>query len=469
MADADDRSAVDVLVIGAGPTGLSVADGCVAAGASVAVVERTDAVGGLARAARVAGHEVDLGGHRLLSATAEQRRGWADFSDRLGGVPMCEIDRRSGILRDGYVVGYPFDWRQFRDCLPWRVRARGAASLIARKVTTSADPADQTLDQWVKDRYGPYLAERFMTPHARKVFGIDPARIPASWAAQRILTPRVGAVLATALPRLGAGRRSLGGASDRFLYPLGGVGVLWSRLAESLGGRVQWLFESHVVSIARLVGGRLAVTVTGPAGRRVVSCARIVSTGRPEDLAAGIGLPDLAGRLSRTAGRRDLLVGVVRVDHYPRDWLGYQWLYTHDAGVRAHRFNNFGEWRNLRCPPGVIGLEYTVPAGERFDVRAAAERDMSILVGVDSFEFLGAEVASDAYANFDAAGGEFDLLDDALRRFGDGIVSTGRQGAGVYINLDQAIRLGTRVAGLTGGQSGVLGRAEYCSYQERVR
>ncbi|AQT80726.1 hypothetical protein B1R94_17855 [Mycolicibacterium litorale] len=247
------------------------------------------------------------------------------------------------------------------------------------------------------------------------------------------------------------------------------MGVLWSRLAAGLGEQVQWLFESRVESIARPTAGRIAVTVAGPGGRRVLSCGRIVSTGRPEDLAVGLGRPDVAARLSQAVGRRDLLVGVVRVHHYPQDWHGYQWLYTHDAGVRAHRFNNFGEWQNLRCPPGVIGLEYTVPAGDSFDVRTAAEHDMDILVGPGAFEFLGAEAARDAYANFDAAGGEFDLLDDALRRFGDGIISTGRQGAGVYINLDQAIRLGTRVAGMPDDQAGVVGRAEYSSYQERMR
>ncbi|TGD87042.1 FAD-dependent oxidoreductase [Mycolicibacterium sp. CH28] len=468
-ASASERGAldVDVLVIGAGPTGLSAADACVTAGASVAVVERTGQVGGLARAATVAGNEVDLGGHRLLSATPDQRRAWTDFADRLGGIAMGELGRRSGILRDGYVVGYPFDWKQFRDSVPWRVRARGAVSLLARKAMARTSPADGTLDQWVKNRYGPYLAEKFMAPHARKVFGIDPKDIPASWAAQRILAPRAGAVLATALPRR-PGYAPPRAAADRFLYPLGGVGVLWSALAESLGNRVNWLFDSGVESIAEPRGGRIAVTVSGPGGPVAVSCTRIISTGRPEDLAAGMGLDELASSLSQTSRRRDLVVGVVRVRDYPESWRGYQWLYTHDTGIRAHRFNNFGEWQHLRCPVGVIGLEYTVPAGESVDVRATAMSDMSILLGAQSSDFLGWEVARDAYSNFDASAAAFEILDAALHGFGAGIISTGRQGAGVYINLDQAMRLGRRVAGMPDGRTGVVGRDEYSAYQEKV-
>src|SRR5262245_3718369 len=147
----DVPQAVDVLIIGAGPTGLTAADACVAAGASVAIVERTAGVGGLARSATVAGNEIDLGGHRLLSATPRQRREWLDFADRLGGIPMSDIGRRSGILRDGYVVAYPFDTQQFRDSVPWPVRARGAASLAAWKLLAPAGREDHKLDEWVRN------------------------------------------------------------------------------------------------------------------------------------------------------------------------------------------------------------------------------------------------------------------------------------------------------------------------------
>jgi protoporphyrinogen oxidase len=458
---------VDVLIIGAGPTGLVAADSLVGSGASVAVVERSDRVGGLARSATVAGNDIDLGGHRLLSATPEQRRAWLDLADRLGQIPMSDIGRRSGILRDGYVVAYPFDWRQFRDSVPWRVRARAAASLVADRVKAPTGRTDRTLADWVKNRYGPFLTETFMAPHARKVFGVDPRDIPAGWAAQRVLSPRFGSVLAMALPRPGRSARPAD-VVDRFFYPRGGVGVLWSGLAESLGAQVNWHFGSRVASITKPVGGRFRVTVSGPAGDTEVSCERIISTGRPEDLAASLGLDELAGAIARRSGRRDLIVGVVHVRDCPASWRGYQWLYTHDTGIRAHRFNNYGEWQSLHCPPGVIGLEYTVPSGETFDIAATVLKDMSILLPGGSVDFLGSEVATDAYSNFDASADQLGLLDEALRGFGDGIISTGRQGAGIYINLDQAMRLGVRVAAMSSGYAGVVGRDEYSPYQEKV-
>jgi len=181
-----------------------------------------------------------------------------------------------------------------------------------------------------------------------------------------------------------------------------------------------------------------------------------------------MGLDELGATIAQRSGRRDLIVAVVHVRDCPASWHGYQWLYTHDTGIRAHRFNNYGEWQTLHCPFGVIGLEYTVPTGETFDVAATALKDMSILLPGGAVDFLGSEVATDAYSNFDACADHLGLLDAALRRFGNGVISTGRQGAGIYINLDQAMRLGKRVAGLCAEHSGVVGRDEYSPYQEKV-
>jgi hypothetical protein len=92
---------------------------------------------------------------------------------------------------------------------------------------------------------------------------------------------------------------------------------------------------------------------------------------------------------------------------------------------------------------------------------------MSILLGGAAFEYLGAEKTSDAYSNFDAAADLFDQLDEALRRFA-GIVATGRQGAGIYINLDKAMVLGARAGTLPADHAGVVGRDDYSQYQEKV-
>ena len=148
----------------------------------------------------------------------------------------------------------------------------------------------------------------------------------------------------------------------------------------------------------------------------------------------------------------------------PSQWEGFQCLYTHDRGVRAHRFQNYGEWKGLQVPRGLIGMEYAVPSGSDADMRSTVVNDLSIL-GVRDFEILGFDVLRDAYSNFDFTGPLFSNLEEILRDFPVPIISTGRQGAGVYINIDQALKLGERAATMT-DYRGILGNDQYAPYQE---
>lgn len=452
----------DVLVIGAGPTGLAAANACLLSGRSVTVLERSGAVGGLARSARIVGIEIDPGGHRLLANTPRQQRGWAELASRLGALHLHSVGRRSGILRDGMVIGYPVDWQQFRAALPWPTRALAAASMVYRRVLPVRP--DDSLSAWVTNRYGDYLTGSLMDPHARKVFGVEPTTIPATWAPQRIAVPPLRAALAAALPRLPF-QSEVAVRRDGFLYPEGGLGQLWSRYAESLIG-VDFRFHTRPIQVTRTGGGRLSVTTSAPAGTSTIVAQRVISTALPEDLAACLGLSELSLALTQHSTRRDLIVALVRLASVPKGWAQYQWLYTHDRGVLAHRFQNYGAWTGLRCPPGLIGLEYTLPAGGSPDYTEHVHRDLSIIYDGE-FEVLGFDTLPDAYANFEATRALLDELGDELARFGPGLISTGRQGAGVYINLDQALRLGLRAAAEPDGWSGVLGGGEYSGYQER--
>ncbi|WP_280497703.1 FAD-dependent oxidoreductase [Nocardia asiatica] len=451
----------DVLVIGAGPTGLAAAADCVRAGVVVTIVERTGTVGGLARSAEIAGFEVDPGGHRLLATTARQRRAWSELAEELGRVPLHRVGRRSGILSRGRVIAYPVEWRQFAQVTPLGARLRAAASMARRRVRPLRD--EDSLSAWVTNRYGDYLTDALMDPHARKVFGVEPTDIPAAWAAQRIAVPPLREVLKAALPR--PNRHPAPTEADHFLYPEGGLGRLWSRFAESLAG-ARLLFDSQPVAIGKANSGELSVDVLAPGGPITITARKVISTAPPEDLASCIGLTSLSARLARRAIRRDLIVALVRVSSLPRMWEDYQWLYTHDAGVRANRFQNYGAWKGLACPPGLIGLEYSVPSGQVPDYTAQVHRDLSIIYGGE-YELLGFDTLHNAYANFEANRGLLEEFDAEMARFGSGLISTGRQGAGVYINLDQALRLGRRAASMPADYSGVLGGGEYSSYQER--
>ncbi|MCB1249300.1 MAG: FAD-dependent oxidoreductase, partial [Acidimicrobiales bacterium] len=68
----------DVVVLGAGPTGLAAARALARRGVAVTVLEAGQAVGGMAASIEVGGQRVDLGSHRLHPAMARRERALVD-------------------------------------------------------------------------------------------------------------------------------------------------------------------------------------------------------------------------------------------------------------------------------------------------------------------------------------------------------------------------------------------------------
>lgn len=452
----------DVVVVGAGPTGLGAANAVIASGGSVAIVERSLVLGGLARGGTVGGHAVDLGGHRLLASTITQRKMWLALADRIGPVHLHRVEQMSGMLRNGCIIAYPFDWAQFRQSVPWRMRIMTAASALKGRMLPAR--TEETLTDWVENRYGAYLSDRLMVPHARKVFGVDPSTIPSTWAKQRIADPPLKSIAGVVLPR---GRKAPSAHKDgsEFFYPEGGLDVLWSKFAASLGPRATVFLGSRVKQIRQPTDESLAsVRVEGADTVADISCRRIIWTGRPDDLAEVMGFPALGKALAEASARRDLVTAVVHVGSLPPKWESFQYLYPTDAGVTAQRIQNYANWTGLPNAIGLIGLEYSIPSGADTDVRATAIKDLSAL-GVTGFEIRGVGVLHDAYSNFDSTRLLLRQLEPILLESGLPIVCTGRQGAGIYINIDQALKLGERAASMN-SHRGVLDDSVYTPYQE---
>ena len=93
-----------VVILGAGPAGLTAAYELVKHGAPVSVVEQ-DAhyVGGIARTVEHHGYRFDIGGHRFFSKSQEVEDLWTE----LMGDEMLTRDRLSRIYYQGRYYDYP--------------------------------------------------------------------------------------------------------------------------------------------------------------------------------------------------------------------------------------------------------------------------------------------------------------------------------------------------------------------------
>jgi protoporphyrinogen oxidase len=172
--------AAPVIILGAGPAGLSAAYELCGQGIGSVLLERDSVVGGLARTVEHNGYRFDIGGHRFFTKIPSIEKIWKDVlgDDLLVRPRLSRIYYRSKFFRypleplDAVVGLGPVE--AFR-CLFSFLRARLSPSLPEDDFAT-----------WVSNRFGTRLFESFFKAYTEKVWGIPCSQIRAEWGEQRI-------------------------------------------------------------------------------------------------------------------------------------------------------------------------------------------------------------------------------------------------------------------------------------------
>jgi len=438
-----------VVVAGAGPAGLTAALELARAGRSVVVVDREPEVGGLARTVERDGYRFDLGGHRFFTRVPEVRAIW----DELLGADMLLRQRRSRILFHGRFFDYPITAGSAFRGLGALESARIVASYLAARL--SPRRPEDTLADWLTNRFGRRLFETFFRPYTEKVWGQPCESIGAQWAAQRIRGLSLRAAVADMLRRGSGGQRTL---LTEFHYPRLGPGMLWDRMREAIqarGGRV--LLRTRLAAI-RHQGDRVTeVEVEGPAGRSTLPASHLVSTIPLRDLAGLLDpAPPPAVEAAAAALRyRDFLVVALILegdDPFPDTW-----LYLHDPEIRAGRVQNFRAWSPELIPDpahACLGMEYFCSAGDALwslsdaGLVRVAEADLAALGLPGARRLVAGHVVRvrEAYPVYDEAFGE------RVARVRAGLAplanlqSAGRNGMHRYNNMDHSMLTGLLAA-----------------------
>jgi protoporphyrinogen oxidase len=268
-------TSVDLIVLGAGAAGLMAAWRAARAGRSVVVLERADAVGGMAASFSVAGVRVDHGSHRLHPSTAPEIM--ADLRGLLGDD--LQTRPRHGRLRvDDRWVGFPLRPADLARSLPPRTIARiGAEAITAplrrRGIATSYADA-------LRRGLGPTLYDRLYGPYAVKLWGRPGDEIDPEQARVRVRADTPWKIAGRML------RRSRGGAGKTFHYPRRGFGQIVDAVADAavdhgvkleLGAEVITIrpgrdgVEVQTATGAELTAGHLFTTAPLPVLANLVS------------------------------------------------------------------------------------------------------------------------------------------------------------------------------------------------------
>jgi protoporphyrinogen oxidase len=346
-----------VAVLGGGPAGMTAAYLLARAGRPVVLFERAPVVGGLARTEVRDGFRFDLGGHRFFTKSPEVELLWHEVL----GAELLVRPRLSRIHYRGRFIDYPLSAADVIRKLGPVELARAVSSYLAAAVR-STDQPEETLEQWISNRFGRRLYEMFFASYTEKVWGVPCSELRAEWAAQRI----------RGLSFASAARAALFGNSDgevrslieRFHYPRLGPGQMWEAMrdrVEAMGGEVH---TGADVRALRVAGGRV---VEIEAGDRTLTPEHVISSlplGAAVQLAEPAAPEDVLNG-ARGLRHRDFLT-VALVLHGP-DPFPDNWLYIHEPGVRVARIQNYRSWSPSMVPDptrSCVGLEYFCFAGD---------------------------------------------------------------------------------------------------------
>jgi len=349
-----------VVIIGAGPAGLTAAYHLVKRNVQPIVIEKSNKVGGMARTEDYKGYRFDIGGHRFFTHLEQVEKLWQEVL----GEEFIKVARLSRIYYQGRYFNYPLNIFNTLSNLGIVESALILLSYLRAKGRPSSE--EKTFEDWVINRFGQRLYRKFFKTYTEKVWGIPCHTIQADWAAQRIKGLSLKSVVSHAL--FGNNHDHAKTLIHEFHYPVLGPGIMWQRFHEHTEGHGGiTYFNSEVARFKR--SDRRIQEVSLRQGGRSIGI-------RGENFISSIPLTELVFRLDPPAPdnvleaarhltyRSFILVGLIidRTDLFPD-----QWIYIHNPDVKVGRIQNFRNWSSRMVPDPEktsLGMEYFCTEGD---------------------------------------------------------------------------------------------------------
>jgi protoporphyrinogen oxidase len=449
-----------VIVIGAGPAGLTAAHELLEHDLVPLVLEQDRLVGGISRTEEYRGYRFDIGGHRFYTKVEEVQQLW----EQMLGQEFKRVGRLSRIFYGGQFYNYPLKIMNTLTNLGLMESTLILLSYLSAKIWPSGE--EETLEQWVTNRFGRRLFETFFQTYTEKVWGIPCSEIRAEWAAQRIqnLSLRTAALNAIR----GGGEQDAKSLINEFHYPTLGPGMMWEAFQKEIdrrGGEVR--LDTRVVGIQRSGDRITSVLVEQGLERYILEAPYYIST-MPLSTLIRIMDPPPPDEVVRAAQglkyRAFVIAGLIinRREMFPDNW-----IYIHSPDVKVGRIQNFKNWSPAMVPDPSktsLGLEYFCDKGDDIwnlpddELISLATRELRELGLADPEEVEDGYVIRQpgAYPVYD---GEYrkhlDVIQDYLTTLKN-LQTIGRNGMHRYNNQDHSMLTGLLAARNLVGESNQL-------------
>ncbi len=437
----------EVVIIGAGPAGLTAAYQLCKAGMGSVILEKDSTVGGISKTVNYKGYHFDIGGHRFFTKVKAVDSMWREV---LSGGKLLKRSRLSRIYYNKKFFYYPL---RATNAL-FGLGIWNSFLILVSYLWAQAFPLkpEHTFEQWVSNRFGKRLYTIFFKTYTEKVWGIPCSEITADWAAQRIKGLSLSAAVKSALIRQNGKKGELiKTLIDEFDYPERGPGMMWetvTQLVTDQGSDV--VLGADVEKLLWQDNKVTGVEITANQKRKVVNGRHFISSMPIRELVWKLEPappPDVL-KAATMLNYRDFLTVALIIDQ--PDLFKDNWIYIHDPAVKVGRIQNFKNWSPHMVPDEgktCLGLEYFCFEGD--GLWNMSDSDL-VELGKAEIAILGLAKASDvsdgsvvrmpkAYPVYDSTYAE---ALKTVRQFLSGLGNlhlVGRNGLHKYNNQDHSM------------------------------
>ena len=486
-----------MLIIGAGPAGLTAAYEALAQGLNIqpVILESTQRIGGISCTINHNGNRIDIGGHRFFSKSDVVMDWWMarmptqsapahDDKELNKSKPWdpngADPEREDRVLLIRERISRIFYLRKFFD-YPislkletitnlglFRTAKAGVGYLTAQ---ISKRPNENSLEDFLVNRFGKPLYGMFFEGYTEKVWGAHPRKISAAWGAQRIKGLSLSKAIMQALKKLLPGSKINNvrqkeietSLIEQFLYPKLGPGQLWEYVADDIvkmGGTIH--MASKVVGIR--IENHKVISVTAECNSEITEflCDFCLSTMPIKDLIKGITgdkPTDEICHIAQELPYRDFMTVGLLVDKLKiknttsiktvNNIVPDTWIYIQEPDVKLCRLQIFNNWSPYMVadPNKVwIGLEYM--CSDQDEIWKMNDADF-INFATEELERIGIVDRRDivdscrihiekAYPAYFGTYNEFDKVKAYLDRI-ENLYCIGRNGQHRYNNQDHSM------------------------------
>ena len=347
----------EILIIGAGPAGLTAAWEAEKHGIKTLILEGDKEIGGISRTVERNGWRFDIGGHRFFTKVDEVYQIWDEILDK---EDFLLRPRMSRIYYKNKFYDYPLKASNALFNLGIIEAVRCVLSYFYVRVFP---PKNQdNFEDWVAARFGWRLYNIFFKTYTEKVWGVDAKTIGSDWASQRIKNLSLMKAILNAF-QINKSGEIITTLIDKFKYPKYGPGMMWETAYKKLQEKNhKILLSSRVVEISKKNDTYKVKIDSGEEfeAKNVLSSmplAHLPKTIKP--------VPDNNVLESgQNLKFRDFLSVALVIDE--KDAFPDNWIYIHDPGVKVGRVQNYGSWSPYLVKEGktCLGLEYFVNIGD---------------------------------------------------------------------------------------------------------